>query len=311
MVLPVAVEIAPADAPKEQVAVLLSACTRAKRGAECVLAADVPSGGTSAVAIVTWQGGSRALVEVGIRRAGRPDWRSRSLDFDPTRDDVLERWRAVGFVVGTLANEELDEPSTPEQAGSEPAAAVAEPPAAPPKAPVSTAPPTPKRVARPIRGRLDLGAAAGPALDAVRFGGLVRGELELPNPLRLQLTARYLERPSGERGLRAQWITASLGLGLGFATKRVEFGATLDGRGEYFAARAEQSDDAEAQTRWLSGVGLGSTVAWMPSPTLGLFVGGDLALMFGSTDVRVASEEVGRDEALRYGAEVGVRFRLR
>ena len=66
MVLPVAVEIAPPDSPKESIAVLLAACTRAKRGGECVLAADVAGGGTSAVAIVTWQGNARALVEVGL-----------------------------------------------------------------------------------------------------------------------------------------------------------------------------------------------------------------------------------------------------
>src|SRR5688500_17357593 len=109
MVLPVAVEIAPPDAPKEHVAVLLSACSRAKRdGVECVLAADAPAGGSSAVAIITWQGGTRALVEVGLRREGRAEWRARSLDFAAARDDVLERWRAVGLVVGTMANEQLE-----------------------------------------------------------------------------------------------------------------------------------------------------------------------------------------------------------
>ena len=191
MVLPVAVEIAPPDAPKEYVAVLLSACSRARRGGvECVLAADAPAGGSSAVAIITWQGNSRALVEVGLRREGRAEWRARSLDFAAARDDVLERWRAVGLVVGTMANEQL-EAAQPAEAQAEPAPA----PVAPAPAPVPL-PPANDRGKRerattrvkPARVRLDLGAAVGPALAALRFGGLLRGELRLPDPLRLQLT---------------------------------------------------------------------------------------------------------------------------
>jgi hypothetical protein len=340
MVLPVAVEIAPPDSPKESVAVLLAACTRAKRGGECVLAADVAGNGTSAVAIVTWQGNARALVEVGLRREGHPEWRTRTLEFDPNRDDLLERWRAVGFVVGTLANEE-----TP-SAESEPERTPKPQESAPPKAPAEKA----KRGARDgkatelessdnevaestgsgegtrsdegastryepmfgrARGRLDVGASIGPAFDEVRFGGLVRAEVQLPDPLRAQITLRYLERPSGAEELRAQWITMSAGLGVGFGGERIEFGVALDGRAEYFAARAERRSAAEADTRWLGGIGAGTTLAWMPSATFGFFAGADLALMFGSTDVRVESRSLGTDGMLRYAGEGGIRFRLR
>lgn len=328
MVLPVAVEIAPPDSPKESVAVLLAACTRAKRGGECVLAADVAGGGTSAVAIVTWQGNARALVEVGLRREGHPEWRTRTLEFDPNRDDLLERWRAVGFVVGTLANEEA--PSTegdpertpkPRESTSAKAAGEATKRSEPePKATqgvslettsgdavVAEDAPTFGRA----RGRLDVGASLGPAFDDVRFGGLVRGEVQLPDPVRAQMTLRYLERPSGAEELRAQWITMSAGLGVGFGGERVEFGVALDGRAEYFAARAERRSTAEAETRWLAGAGAGATLAWMPSATFGFFAGGDLALMFGSTDVRVESRSLGTDGMLRYAGEAGIRFRLR
>ena len=349
MVLPVAVEIAPPDSPREQVAVLLAACTRAKRGGECVLAAEAPAAGTSAVAIVTWQGGARALVEVGVRRGGRPQWRARSLDFDATRDDVLERWRAVGLVVGTLANEQVEppgkaeaptesEPSDPSNAtrskGPAPAASAEQ------RAGAARSPRKPQagtagdenadlerdadegvnddqnddlslRRRRPYGVRLDLGAAAGPALQAVRLGGLLRGELRLPRPLVVQLSARYLERPSGDLDLRAQWISLALGAGARFGSEQLEFAFAVDARGEYFGARAERGDDAEARTRWLSGVGAGATIAWMPSTTLGLFLGADGALMFGSTEVRVGAESLGRDGALRYAGEAGVRIRLR
>jgi hypothetical protein len=333
MVLPVAVEIAPPDSPKESVAVLLAACTRAKRGGECVLAADVAGSGTSAVAIVTWQGNARALVEVGLRREGHPEWRTRTLEFDPNRDDLLERWRAVGFVIGTLANEEASssesEPErTPKPVGSMPAKAAAEKAkrrdpdgnASESKAPESEGAESTsgegaisqnEPVFGRARGRLDVGASIGPAFDEVRFGGLVRGEVQLPDPLRAQITLRYLERPSGVEELRAQWITMSAGLGVGFGGERVEFGVALDGRAEYFAARAERRSTAEADTRWLGGIGAGTTLAWMPSATFGLFAGADLALMFGSTDVRVESRSLGTDGMLRYAGEAGIRFRLR
>jgi hypothetical protein len=333
--LPVAVEIAPVDAPREQVAILLSACTRAKRGSECVLAADVANEATSAVAIVTWQGSSRALVEVGLRREGRSEWRTRTLEFDPGKDEPLERWRAVGLVVGTLANEELEQ-ERPTSAAPEgaPAQQATKPATKPAEAAGRRAKPersepnedggddddgddreyeivTGPSYLGPVRARLDLGAAAGPALEAMRFGGLVRAELRLPDPIRLQLTTRYLERPSSANDLRAQWITVSLGLGLGFGGERAEVSFAVDGRGEYFGARAERGSDSEAATRWLSGMGFGATAAWLPSSTLGFFAGGDLAVMFGSTDVRVEDQSLGRDGELRYAAEAGVRFRLR
>src|SRR5688500_16331939 len=193
MVLPVAVEIAPPDSPKESVAVLLAACTRAKRRGECVLAADVSGSGTSAVAIVTWQGNARALVEVGLRREGHPEWRTRTLEFDPNRDDLLERWRAVGFVVGTLANEEA--PSSESEPERRPKYQESMPPKAATdearrreqkgKAGQSKAPESEgtestgsgqgtisqdEPVFGRARGRLDVGASIGPAFDEVRFG---------------------------------------------------------------------------------------------------------------------------------------------
>lgn len=328
MVLPVAVEIAPADAPREQVQVLLAACTRAKRGGECVLAAEAPSGGSSAVAIVTWQGSARALIEVGLRREGQPEWRARSLDFDPARDDLLERWRAVGLVVGTLANEEIEaaERAADVKDGVG-ATAPTSRPKAPERGPRSQAETTTDadadaeaadddeapvdRALEPVLARLDVGAAIGPAFEAIRFGGLVRAELPLPDPLRLQFTARYLEHPRGTSELRAQWVTGSIGLGAGVGSERFEASVAVDARGEYFGARAERGEEAEARTRWLSGVGFGTSVAWIPSASLGLFVGADLASMFGNTEVWVAGEPAGEDGAWRYAAEAGVRFRLR
>ena len=92
---------------------------------------------------------------------------------------------------------------------------------------------------------------------------------------------------------------------MGFGSEQFEFGVAVNGRGEYFGARAEQQDDAEARTRWLSGIGLGATIAWMPSPSFGVFVGGDSALMFGSTEIRVADDSIGQDGAVRYAGEAG------
>src|SRR5262249_7368871 len=122
--LPVAVEIAPPDAPAEQVQALLSSCSRAMADADCVLAGEAPEGPTQAIAIVTWQPDGRALVEVGKRRSEGADWRSRTVSFS-TQDEAIERFRTVGFVIGVLARGErpevASEPASTESPSTPPA----------------------------------------------------------------------------------------------------------------------------------------------------------------------------------------------
>lgn len=308
--LPVAVEIAPPNAPREQVAALLSACSRAV-AADCVLAADAPGGGTQAVAIVTWQSDGGVNVEVGLRRDGKPEWRSRSVTFGAA-DEPIERWRAVGFVVGTLARGE-----TP---GEPPANQEAEPAPKPPE-PAPKPPPEPDRITPPLkshavaptypaRAAVELGAVVGPGLDGLRTGGVLRTRWPLYEQLRSVAAFRYVARPSDDRGLRAQWLTIAAGVGGVLGNADSELGASLDARVEYFRASAEYLGRTGSDSRWLPGFGLSVSGAWMPMPSLGVYLAAEGAWMASRTPITVRGQAAGEDRALRAALDAGVRVRL-
>src|SRR5688572_19174114 len=63
----VAVQVAPGDAPAALEQSMLRACSTALPNARCVSARDSAGEPSSAVAMVSWEGASRARVEVGIR----------------------------------------------------------------------------------------------------------------------------------------------------------------------------------------------------------------------------------------------------
>lgn len=86
----------------EQRAALLEACTDSVATAECVSADDVAD--PAVVALVFWESAGRVHIEVGSKRAPGEKWRVRDLRFGPA-DARIERWRAVGFAVGTIAGE--------------------------------------------------------------------------------------------------------------------------------------------------------------------------------------------------------------
>lgn len=338
--LPIAVEVTPADAPREHVAVMLAACSRAAADVECVPAAEVPAGASGAVALVTWHGERRVAIEVGLREDGRPAWRSRTIDF-ATQDDPLERWRTVGFVVGTLSRPEGSVPETseatppgaapsaeesaasrrePSKTQSSPAAQRPRQPVAPRRRANAEASATagldegrvfvPSLPYEPARAHLDLGGAVGPALDGVRTGGLARGHLRLSDVFGVVIGARYLDRPVGSGTVGGRWITAGGGFGAGLATGAFELIASVEARAEYFVARAERDGRAASQGRWLPGAALGVSGGWMATPAVGIFAGGDAAAMLGTTDIVVGSTRVTTDSALRFAVEGGLRFRL-
>lgn len=318
--LPIAVEIAPLDVRRDEVQVLLAACTRAAADAECVLASEAPPGGAAAVAIVTWQGESEAFVEVGMRREGRPVWRSRTVNF-AANDELVERWRTLGFVVGTLARNELagdtePEPTAPTERSTNP------PPVAPSPPPVSVRPPPPEKPSKKPGAALaaiDLGAEVGPGLGSgVRSGGLLRTRLPLQDPLRAILSLKYVEQngslPDG------RWFTLGAGLAWAHGTPRAELSVALEGRVERFEAKYERLDVSVpvvvqgATSFWITGVASHVNAVWMAMPTLGLYVSGDAAWMFARTRIQVVSangsERNLTDGPLRLGAGAGIRLRL-
>ncbi|HYQ17585.1 MAG TPA: hypothetical protein VEQ58_17550, partial [Polyangiaceae bacterium] len=169
---------APPPRPAELTA-LIAACTRAAAPNECVSSdaksVDAPLG----VAIVR-RDGERARIELGMRTAPSAAWSTQDLIFQ-SGDDELERYRAIGFAIGTLVAR---------QAEPEPAPKAAEP--APPLPPPLVAPTSepaprvesPKTEPAPTRrgsrsawldagGNVGLGLVPGPP----RAGGTLRAAL--------------------------------------------------------------------------------------------------------------------------------------
>ncbi len=333
--LPVAVEIAPPNAPRAHVAVLLAACSRAVAEADCVLAADAAPTGARAVAIVTWHSEAEVLIEVGLRVDGAPIWRSRSMTFR-AGDDTAERWRAVGFTLGTLArgaqrqepapsteepressrleakeptpapapskasqNRRADERRSSSEPEAEPDTAQGEPRELTPAAPVAVS-----------QFALDVGVRGGPVWDGMRVGGVVRARLPLYGWLRTIAAASYTQRSTQEMGLGGQWLTFALGAGAFAANRHGELGASIDARLEYLNATAKNSAREQSGVLRRFGAGLTLSAAWTPAAPIGLFVAGDFAFVGSRTDVNVSERVVQSEPALRGALEAGARLRF-
>ena len=98
----IVIEIAAPKVSEGALSVLVSACSRAARDAECVLARNASDAQPAAVAIVTLQSEDKMRVEVGVRQGDHDSWRTKDFAFLPA-DQSMDRWRAVGFAIGTLA----------------------------------------------------------------------------------------------------------------------------------------------------------------------------------------------------------------
>lgn len=321
--LPIAVEIAPLDARRDEVQVLLDACTRAAAAGECVLASDAPPGGAGAVAIVTWQTENQAFVEVGMRRDGRPEWRSRNVAFS-ANDELLERWRTLGFIVGTLARNEIArapeaEPAVPSQ--GEP---VPSPPPAPQPAKTAPSEPAPSSdnsssSSGAALAAIDVGGELGPGFGSgLRAGGLLRAHLPLQAPLRVVTSLKYMEQ--NDRVPDGRWFTLGAGLAWVYGSPYAEVSAALEARLERFEAKYERVDVSAPVTPqgstsvWLGGLGTHLSAVWMAMPALGLYASGDAEWVLGQTRIRITSasgnEQVIMDRALRVGGGAGIRLRL-
>jgi hypothetical protein len=103
----IVIEIAAPKVSEDALSVLVAACSRAARDAECVLARNANEEQPAAVAIVTLQSEDKIRVEVGVRQGDRDSWRTKDFAF-LAADERMDRWRAVGFAIGTLAESSPD-----------------------------------------------------------------------------------------------------------------------------------------------------------------------------------------------------------
>ena len=173
----IVIEIAAPKVSNDALTVLVAACSRAARDAECVLARNANNEEQpAAVAIVTLQSEDKIRVEVGVRQGDHDSWRTKDFAF-LAADQSMDRWRAVGFAIGTLAestpapNEETSTRVGPATAasptGASPTAAppaAASPAAASPTAGSPTAA-SPTAVALPTAAPPSSAAASPAAVD--------------------------------------------------------------------------------------------------------------------------------------------------
>ena len=127
MPAPIVVEVYSPQPGPQELAVLIAACSRAAAPNECISSEARTGDSPLGVAIVR-RDGDRARIELGLRSVVNSEWSTRDLVFQP-EDDELERYRAIGFAIGTLVARRLEPPA----------------PAAPPSARASTRRPAPTR----------------------------------------------------------------------------------------------------------------------------------------------------------------------
>jgi len=311
----IVIEIAAPKVSDEALAVLVSSCTRAARGAECVLAKNSSDASPSAVAIVSAQGADKMRVEVGVREGEHDSWRTKDFAF-LAEDDALDRWRAVGFAIGTLAESDAEAPAEP-----------AEPLAPAPPAPAPAIPVAPPPEHRP---RVAAKPKPGPRLFVAALGvfgpGLDRGPWRIGSGLGVELAPARLpvywviagsaatRVTRDESGATARWFDVSTGPGVALLGSLnhsgLELGAAL--LAERFEVSATTFDGASAaRGRWL--IGAEGTLGGRLELAQNLFLVAEAktAGLSATTDVRVLGTAIGSAPSFRFLGCFGLRVRLR
>ena len=312
----VVVEIAPPESAPELKSALLDACTKAAQGATCVEAGTAQENAPGVVAIVSWQGAGNVRLQVALRR--EQEWVTREITFDE-HDVPVERWRAVGLVIGTLGSVIARGETPPPETPAEPA------PAAPsePK-PVSTVPerqlPSPSpphgastiEVPGPHRAFIGMAAVSGSAFEqsAPRVGGEIGGSALISRAgLYSSAAFSYSEGLARAHGVRTTWIEASLGLGLGRELGSAFVGMTrADGFCERFTPLVAAPDTQGPTTgdRWLGGARLGADLMWWGLEPIAFLIGGAARWTAGTTEVRFDGTSIGTTPAFGYFVRAGV-----
>jgi len=289
--------------------VLISACSRAAAPNECVTSemrsTDPPLG----VAIVR-RDGDRARIELGLRGVVSAEWSTRDLVFQPV-DDELERYRAIGFAIGTLVARQV-EPPPPPPVKPEPEPAVGSSPAPSPPAPVTSKPPAP---ARPRSTWVDLSGGVGLGLipGPPRTGATLRAASEIvPGGFFGTAETGYAER-TGEPSLKARWL--SLGLGVGHPLLPGLHSLGIDARLlivlERLSLTAVDGERSDGASRWKPGLSAAIDAHWDVAPPLGLVLSAATHVDPERTVVATHGTPVAETPALGFGGFLGVRLKLR
>lgn len=315
MPAPVVVEVyAPEPQPRE-LAALIAACTRAAAPNECVTSDARPAESPLGVAIVR-RDGERARIELGLRGEVDAEWSVRDLVFQPG-DDELERYRAIGFAIGTLVARRLE----PARDASEPAQRQAPPPAVtqspgvPPRAPPRADAPPRRADARVPATWVDLAGGLGLGLvpGSPRAGATLRTASELaPGGLFGAAELGYAER-TGDPSLKARWLSLALGVGypLGLGLESLGVDARLLVLLERLSLTAVDGARSDSAARWKPGVAAAVDAHWEALPPLGLVLSVATAVDPAPTIVRSGGSRAGETPALGLSGFLGVRLKLR
>lgn len=323
MAAPIVVEVyAPAPRPAE-LAALIAACSRAATPKECISSDTKSAEAPLGVAIVRREG-DRARIELGLRSAPSAEWSTRDLVFQPG-DDELERYRAIGFAIGTLVAGQTEPPPSARAAEPEPdgdpeplppplAAPVAErgPPSETPSDEPPPEPPPPGRTHRRVwvdaGGNVGLGLIPGPP----RAGGTLRAGAELlEQSFFAVLEGSYAER-LGDSPLGVRWFSVAGGLGHPLAPRLRSLGVDVRllvalERMDVTATRGELS---ASDGRWKPGMVAAVDGYWNVSAPVGILVGA-ATFVRQHTVVLSGSEQAGETPALGLSGFVGLRLRVR
>jgi len=306
MALPfVLIEVAPAPESAEYQAAMITACNEAIRHGICVPAGAAPPNDTpAALAIVSWEGSDKrtAHIQVGLPRGPRASWLSREMQFR-SADARVEQWRAVGFAIGTLA-EEHEARRDSASPDSRPAAAPVQP----------VVQPSRESSPRLSQRWLGIGALTGPGLDqgswragawasgAHRFGG---------TPWFANVSASYAVGNPGA-GVSMEWFTFAAGLGASYpATRKLELRARADLGWQLVRASVEdEAGRTDRGARWSAGPRLALQSAWRVSDGVALAAGLEGWKLSSSSEIRLRGERFGSSRSLGFAALMGLEFFL-
>jgi hypothetical protein len=301
----VLVQIAPPDPEPQLVELLLDACSEGIREATCVLA----DGTTWGVAIVSWRNRdeTRVRVEFGRRDDAADAWQSREVVFEPA-DTREERWRTVGYTVGTLAEREAPSEDRPP---SEPARTVPPPP---PAADESPAPPATPATPPDHDDWLRVNAAlvGGPGLTGGPWRGGIEGRLTaIPlAPLFATASAHHL-RSARRDAAAARWTGITVGLGgqLVLDPLRLDLDAEL--LAENLLVEVSDGDLRDTGNRWSIGV-LGRLAAsWPRRGPVGAIASAEVWTLRESTAISVRNAPAGRWPSEGFSLAIGAELRIR
>jgi hypothetical protein len=264
---------------------LLRACSAGLERARCVSARGLGGEKPRGIALVSWLGGERVSIEVGLASGNAPLWVSRELAF-AVADPELERWRAVGLTIALLADDpRFWAPVLPAPSALEARPAVD----VPSTASADSAPRLGNGVLAELRGLTGTGVVSGP----LRWGAELRMAVPLSSLFFVTGSVDYAL--ASDTSLDVRWFDATLGLGVsaGSPLSDVDVRLRLELLGENVAVTARRDGLGDRASAWVPGVSVGADLLWSIGAHGLLGVGADAFWVDGSTAILSAGERVG------------------